>query len=225
MIRIRYSRLPEGLHAQARREGGHTIVYLRPGLSSAQRAEALRRVRQSARMGHGPRLPAAGLALALAADRTAATSRNLIAAVRQHPLGTSMLAALAAGAVISYSLFVTVTVHIIYPQTQGPPPLPPPATASVPAPAASSPARHPRSTAPAGAPGAGSSAAVVSAPSPGASGGTGGTGGGRRSPAPRQPSPAPSPSRLPSPTPTPAAGGGGLSVCLKVGPLGACLTL
>ena len=231
MIRIRYSSLREGLHAQARRESGHTVIYLRPGLSSEQRREALRRVRQTARMGHGPRLPAAGLSLALAADRTAATTRNAAAAVRQHPLGASTLAALAAGAVISYSLFVTVSVRIIYPQSQAAPPVLAHPASPAPNPDGSSPARHSRTPSPGGTPVAGSTAAVVSAPSPGGSRGSGTSGGSatpggsQPTPAPRPSSPAPSPSLLPSPSPAGSGGGGTLGVCVKVGPLGTCLTL
>lgn len=225
MIKIRHSSLPEGLHAQARREGGHTIVYLRPGLSSGQRHEALRRARQTARMGHGPRLPAAGLALALAADRLTATVQNVIAAVRCHPFGTSMLAALVAGAVISYSLFVTVSVHIIYPQVRSAPPvLPHPAQPSVPGAGNGKPARRsPGATPTAG----GSSPAVAAAPGAGSQDGAGRQGGagpqgGQPSPASPSPRPSPSPSAA-SPSPSGTGGGVGVGVCVKVGPLGLCL--
>jgi hypothetical protein len=225
MIKIRYSSLPEGLHAQARRESGHTILYLRPGLSAEQRREALRRVRQSARMGHGPKLPAAGLAIALAIDRVTGTVRAVAAAVRLHPFGTGMLAALVAGAVISYSLFVTVSVRLIYPQVRGIPPAPPPSTA---------PARNPGQASPGGGPGGtspgragGSPPAVVAVqPSPG---------GLQPSPGPYPSSPAPSPPPTPLPSPFPSSpaaatspavtGKPVLKVCVKVGPLGACIRL
>ena len=210
MIRIRYASLPEGLHIQARRESGHTIIYLRPGLTSDQRREALRRARQSARMGHGPRLPAPGLARALAADRAMSTLRNAGAAVRHHPFGAGMLAALLAGAVVSYSLFVTVSVRLIYPQVPGLQP-------NVPHPTAPMPAPQPGGPSP-GSPGAGSgtpgSGGVAPSPASSAPGST-------PSPGRRSPTPAPSPSSVPpSPTPQPSPG-----VCVKVGPLGVCLTL
>ena len=212
MIKIRYASLPEGLHIQARREGGHTIIYLRPGLTSDQRREALRRARQSARMGHGPRLPAPGLARALAADRVMSTMRNAGAAVRQHPFGAGMLAALLAGAVVSYSLFVTVSVRLIYPQVPGLQPTLPHPTLPVPPPqpGTSSPGQH------GGNPGSGPGGGV--APTPAAS-----VPGRTPSPGPRPPTPAPSPSSVPSPSPTPTPGSPG--VCVKVGPLGVCLTL
>ncbi|MGE5136950.1 MAG: hypothetical protein ACM32E_29155 [Gemmatimonadota bacterium] len=212
MIKIRYASLPEGLHIQARRESGHTIIYLRPGLTSDQRREALRRARQSARMGHGPKLPAPGLARALAADRAMSTLRNAGAAVRQHPFGAGMLAALLAGAVVSYSLFVTVSVRLIYPQVPGLQPTVPHPTVPVPVPqpGASSPGPHRSGSA---APGSGV------APTPGSS-----APGKTPSPGPRPPTPAPSPSSVPpSPTPSPQPSPGG--VCVKVGPLGICLSL
>ena len=213
MIKIRYASLPEGLHIQARREGGHTVIYLRPGLTSDQRREALRRARQSARMGHGPKLPAPGLARALAADRAMSTLRNAGAAVRQHPFGAGMQAALLAGAVVSYSLFVTVSVRLIYPQVPGLQPSLPHPTLPVPAPqpGTSSPGQH------RGNPGSSPGGGVTPTPAGSVPGRT-------PSPGPRPPTPAPSPSSVPpSPSPTPAPGSPG--VCVKVGPLGICLTL
>jgi hypothetical protein len=212
MIKIRYVTLPEGLHVQARRQSGHTIIYLRPGLSSDQRREALRRARQTARMGHGPRLPAFGLAWALAADRFVCTLRNAAAAVRCHPFGAGMLAALLAGAVVSYSLFVSVSVRLIYPQVA--PNLPHPAV-GLPAPAPGTSSGSPRTRIPGG-PG-GSSAPGGTAPAPAVSGS-----GPQPSPT-RTHTPAPSPSSLP-PSPTPAAAPAP-GVCVRVGPLGICLSL
>ena len=60
MITIRYADLPEGLHARAEARGRRTVIYLRPGLTAEQRRLSLRRARQSARMGYGPRLPGRG---------------------------------------------------------------------------------------------------------------------------------------------------------------------
>lgn len=103
MISIRYADLPEGLHAQAAMSGRRTIIYLRPGLTPQQRRHSLRRARQSARMGHGPRLPAAMVALAVAGDIAAGTLRNVGAAVRSHVLGALLLVAGTAGAVVCYA--------------------------------------------------------------------------------------------------------------------------
>ena len=213
MTRIRYASLPEGLHAQARWEGGRTILYLRPGLTSEQRREALRRAQQTARMGHGPRLPAASLALALAADRITATMRNALAAVRHHPLGTGMLAALVAGAVVSYSLFVTVTVRLIYPQVPGVVPSQPHPSVPVPtaAPGSGSGGQHSPGSADSPSPG------TADTPSPAAAGGHPSPS--ATSPAPT-PAPPPSPSAVPSPKPSPVLG-----VCVKVAGVGVCLNL
>jgi len=86
MVKIRYSELPVGLHVAAKADGRHTVVYLLPGLTPTQRRAALIRVRSSARMGQGPRLPALGIALALMADRVRMTARNSVAAMRGHPM-------------------------------------------------------------------------------------------------------------------------------------------
>jgi hypothetical protein len=216
MITIRYSSLPEGLHAQARREGGRTIIYLRPGLTSDQRREALRRVRQTARMGHGPSLPAAGLAGAVAADRVMSTLRNAVAAVRQHPFGTGMLAALLTGAVVSYALFVTVSVRLIYPQVPGLQPGLPHPTLPMPVPQPDASHRPSPGTAPGGTVPGGTAPPGTVTPGPGGSGPVAAP-----SPASRPPTPAPSPSSVPpSPTPAPAPG-----LCVNVGPLGLCLSL
>src|SRR5690348_19316 len=60
MIKIRYrnaNELPPGLHATAERHGRTVTIYLLPGLAAEERNAALRRLRLSGRMGHGPRLP------------------------------------------------------------------------------------------------------------------------------------------------------------------------
>ena len=85
MIKIRYSDLPGGLHLQADVQGRHTVLYLLPGITAAQRTAAVRRARNAARVGQGPPLPSAGLTLALAADRITTTVRNGAAALRMHP--------------------------------------------------------------------------------------------------------------------------------------------
>jgi hypothetical protein len=86
MVRIRYSELPAGLHVTAVAVGRETVVYLLPGLTSAERKSALLRVRGSARFGHGPHLPAFALARALVADRLRAAMRTLAAVMRRHPV-------------------------------------------------------------------------------------------------------------------------------------------
>jgi hypothetical protein len=115
MITIRYADLPEGSHVQAVACGKRTVIYLRPGLTPEQRRHGLRRARQSGRMGRGPRLPAAGMALAVAADAVRGTLRRLAAAACGHPLGSLMLAAGMAAAVLSYVLLVTVSIRFIGP--------------------------------------------------------------------------------------------------------------
>ena len=86
MVRIRYSELPVGLHVTAVAAGRKTIVYLLPGLTAAERRSALLRVRSSARMGHGPSLPAFALMRAVAADRLRVGLRTFGAVMRRHPL-------------------------------------------------------------------------------------------------------------------------------------------
>jgi hypothetical protein len=115
MITIRYADLPEGVHAQAVARGKRTIIYLRPGLTPQQRRDSLRRARQSGRMGHGPRLPAAWIALALADDAVRSTLGNLAAAVRGHPLGSLALLAAIAGGAVCYVLLVTVSMRFMAP--------------------------------------------------------------------------------------------------------------
>lgn len=126
MITIRYADLPEGLYAQAEMRGKRTIIYLRPGLTPEQRRRSLRRAMQSARMGHGPRLPAALVAVAVAGDVIAGTLRNAVAAVRTHVLGFVLLAAGTIAAVVGFTLFVMVSVRLMLPPGGGTPALPKP---------------------------------------------------------------------------------------------------
>ena len=124
MIKIRYADLPQGLHAQVRTGGRRPVIYLLPGLSPAQRRDALRRLIRTSRQGYGPRLRVSGVAFAVARDVTTSAARTGLAAVRGHPAGSGVLAAFLAAAVVCYSLFVTVTVRL------GPrPAVPPPAAA------------------------------------------------------------------------------------------------
>jgi len=113
VIKIRYSDLPGGLHLSAEVRGNHTFLFLLPGLTAAQRKAAIRRARSAARVGHGPQLPALGLARAIAADRVATTVRNGFAAIRMHPaiLIPPMIVVLAA--TIAYFLLASVSFPFI----------------------------------------------------------------------------------------------------------------
>jgi hypothetical protein len=222
MVKIRYADLPGGLHAQAEARGRHAIVYLRPGLTPAQRREGLRRARQTARMGYGPSLPAADVQVALAVDRVRITVRNAMAAVCQHPASSVLLAGLLSAAVACYMTFVSVSITFIHPpflQAQQPRAglvsgAPPTAGAG---PVAGG---QPGADAPApGTPGPGSQRGASPGASPEAS----------SQPSPGQPGSSPQPTDLPSPTATPTGLPGPTptptGVCLVVGPLGVCLSL
>jgi hypothetical protein len=236
VIKIRYSDLPGGLHLSADVRGNHTILFLLPGLTAAQRKAAIRRARSAARVGHGPVLPALGLARAVAADRIATTVRNGLAAMRMHPAVFLPPMIMVLSAAIAYVLLVSVSIRLYPPQAAGKSPVlgaaspgavhpaggrrpgSQPASGSVPgrsgSPAPGSPSPGPSSHRPPGSPSPGASAS----PSPDPSS--------HRPPG--SPEPSPSPSSLPSPSPSPSAtpgsaGGGG--VCVKVGPLGVCLNV
>lgn len=84
MVKIRYSELPSGLHVRAMKHGRHAIIYLKPGLTPAERHAALIRVRSGSRMGLGPQLHALGMAVAIGADWIGTTTRHGVAAVRRH---------------------------------------------------------------------------------------------------------------------------------------------
>ena len=120
MIKIRYSDLPQGRHAHVHTAGRRPVIYLLPGLSPAQRRDALGRLIRTSRQGYGPRLRAPGVRFAVARDVTKTTARNALAAVRCHPAGSTALAALIAAGVICYAFFVTVTVRFT-PHPAGPP--------------------------------------------------------------------------------------------------------
>jgi hypothetical protein len=96
MIRVRYKELSPGLHGKTERSGRGTTVYLLPGLTVRQRKAALRRLRQEASRGFGPRLRRPDLAVALAADRFRVGVRNTAAVVRLHPAGSLLPTAFAA---------------------------------------------------------------------------------------------------------------------------------
>jgi hypothetical protein len=117
LIKIRYSELPVGLHASAEKEGRHTIINVLPGLSPVERRSAIDRLRASARVGHGPDLPAIPLALALMADRVRLTTRNAGAAARLHPTGVAIPVIVLTAGAIMYALLVTVSVRLGLPVT------------------------------------------------------------------------------------------------------------
>ncbi len=214
MITIRYADLPEGLHAQAERRGRRTVIYLRPGLTAEQRRLGLRRARQSARMGYGPRLPAAGVAQAIARDSIRGTLGTMGAVLRKHPIGSMLLAAGFVTMVSCYALFVTGSIRLVLHTSPGPLGGPHPAVAPpVPGPSQSetrvpgTPGSSARSPAPA--------SRRRATPSPDAS--------------PGQPSPArsggasPTPARSQSAAPPPAPSPSPSELCLNVGPLGVCV--
>jgi hypothetical protein len=240
VIKIRYADLPGGLHVRAEARGQDTIIYLLPGLTEAQRRAALHRVRSSARVGHGPRLPAAGLARAVAADRARTTARNAFTALRVHPALSVPLIVIIMSAAFAYALLVSGTVRGQSPQASGP-------GAALDAPVVVTPwlsrgfqprvpgHRRARPARP-GRPSPGPSG-VVATPAPQPSGRVTAS----PSPSPSQhpaapkpkpsasasppsPSPSPSPSSSGSPAGTGAVGHSG-GLCLEFGPTGVCLVV
>ncbi|HEX3388792.1 MAG TPA: hypothetical protein VHT94_07125 [Streptosporangiaceae bacterium] len=246
MIKIRYADLPQGRHTHVHSAGRRPVIYLVPGLSPAQRRDALRRLIRTSRQGYGPRLWAPGVRFAVARDVTKTTAGNGLAAVRCHPAGSTALAAVIAAGVICYAFFVTVTVRFT-PHPAGPP-VAAPSGPRVPGgrspgsgatgPAGTQPSVTGRRTAAATGTGATAGPGTGSGPSgrPTSSGplptGTWSAPGGvlpsgsagPSSPASSPPSatPAPVPSAAPSASPAPPGNPGGL--CLQLGPLGVCVS-
>jgi len=117
MIRVRYrdsNEFSPGLHAAAECHGRITTVYLLPGLTKPERRSALRRLRLSARMGHGPRLPSGPLALALFADRIRTGIGRAGAVLRLHPAGSTLPVMVLSGGAIAFLLFSTVSIRVIH---------------------------------------------------------------------------------------------------------------
>jgi hypothetical protein len=117
MIRVRYrdsNEFSPGLHAAAERHGRITTVYLLPGLTKPERRSALRRLRLSARMGHGPRLPSGHLALALFADRIRTGIGRAGAVLRLHPAGSTLPVMVLSGGAIAFLLFSTVSIRVLH---------------------------------------------------------------------------------------------------------------
>jgi len=116
MIKIRYrhaNELPPGLHATAERHGRTITVYLLPSLTAEQRNAALRRLRLSGRMGHGPRLPGVQLAFALFADRIRTSIGQAGSVFRKHPAGTTGPVMLISAGAIAFLVLSAVSIRIL----------------------------------------------------------------------------------------------------------------
>jgi len=123
MIKIRYrdpNELSPGLHAAAERHGRNTTVYLLPGLSTAQRRAALRRLKISARRGYDPRLPAPQLAVALAADRIRTTVGRAGNVFRSHPAGSTVPVMVVSAGAIAFLALSAVSIRVIHTTPRGP---------------------------------------------------------------------------------------------------------
>jgi hypothetical protein len=226
MVKIRYTELPAGLHVSAEKHGRHTIIYLLPGLPPAPRRAALIRVRSSARMGHGPSLPAVSMVAALGADRLRTTVSNGAAAMRGHPLLLlPPLVVLVSGAIVFLLMsFVTLTVR--QHDQAGAPSSPPARVLTTPRnrihpdpdPPPSSQVGHPgfTGTDPGGHHKAGTSPAPSSSSPGSATSSPSGT---------PTPTLTPSPSSSPSPSPSPSPSASQSQTCVKLGPLGLCVSL
>jgi hypothetical protein len=117
VIKIRYrdaDELSPGLHAAAVNHGRDTTVYLLPGLTTAERRAALRRLRLSARMGYCPRLPAVQLALALAADRIRTTVGQVGTLVRSHPAGSTVPVMVLSAGAIAFLALSAVSIQVLH---------------------------------------------------------------------------------------------------------------
>jgi hypothetical protein len=244
VIKIRYSDLPAGLHASTETKGRQTVITLVPGLSAADRKNAIDRLRASARVGHGPKIPAIPLALALIADRIRQNMRNGAAAARMHPTGVAIPVIALVCAATLYGLFVTGSIRIGPPSIADSAPAPALPAATAPAKTADNlpdvvgnggddPAYSPRLT---GNRGGGSSVSGSTGPGGATTGSKPGssasstptpTSDGHPTP-PTDPTPTiPPNSSKPTPTPTPthtgSGGGGSGGLCLNLGILGVCL--
>jgi hypothetical protein len=109
VIKIQYANLPAGLHVLTVVEGRHTIVYLLPGLTSAERRAALGRARSNARVGYGPPLRARRVAVALVIDQIRRTAGNGYSALRVHPAFFVPVGALVASVAVTYLLLASVS--------------------------------------------------------------------------------------------------------------------
>jgi hypothetical protein len=112
VVKIRYAELQAGLHVDAQTRGGDTVVYLLPGLTAEQRRVALTRARNLGRLGHGPRLSATSLAVAVGADRIRTTFSNGSAAVRSHPILLLPSVLAMSGTLFALASLAAVTFHL-----------------------------------------------------------------------------------------------------------------
>ena len=103
VIKIRYADLPQGLHDQVRSGGRRPVIYLLPGLSPAQRRDALRRLIRTSRRGHGARLRVSGVAFAVARDVSRPPCAPGWPLSGRHPRARPPWPRLAASAVVCYS--------------------------------------------------------------------------------------------------------------------------
>jgi hypothetical protein len=215
MVKIRYSELPVGLHVLAESDGRSTVVYLLPGLTAEQRRAALVRARSSGRMGQGPRLPAFAMGRALAADQIRMTVRHGAAAARRHPLLLLPPLILVSGAIV----FILMTFVTLAAPPLGRASSLVPSSASTGMPGAQPGQRGGQGGPAGGAPGP----SLLPGDSPAAS--LFPSGQPAEDPAPASSSPLPSgrPSPTPTPTPTPTPKSSG--TCLKLGPLGLCVSI
>jgi hypothetical protein len=216
LIKIRYADLPAGLHVRAEASGRNTIIYLLPGLTHAERRAALLRARSSASMGHGPRLPAASVAAAVARDRVAATARNGATAFRAHPLLLLPPVLVIASATLAYVMLSAVSITFPEATPGGTAHSAPAAPGPVPgAGGGGGPGTSPARTSPSPRRSASPRPSRPGSPAPpGGSGSPGPEPPGSAPPGPVPSSEPPAPSPTPSPSP---------STCLNLGLIGLCL--
>ncbi|HEY7146176.1 MAG TPA: hypothetical protein VH637_18200 [Streptosporangiaceae bacterium] len=230
MIKIRYSDLPAGFHVRTAVEGRHTILYLLPGLTPAERRSAIGRARSNARVGYGPRLPAGAMAAAMAADQIRTTLGNGYKALRLNPAFFVPAAVVIASVAVAYVLLASVSIQLHEPPGAGPVPQPNDLIRVVPGYSRLTPAARPgggpaRPRQPAGArgrvkpgrggsrghaPGRGAGPSPSLRPTP-------------TSPASPQPLPDDPPTIVPLPTPAPSPSPSATGMCLELGSLGVCL--
>ena len=116
MISVRYCHsheLSPGLNASVECSRRGTVVYLVPGLTREERHAALRRLRMASRVGAGPELPAAQLALALLADRIRTAAWRAGAIFRLHPAGSALPVLLLSSGVIVFLALSAVSIQVL----------------------------------------------------------------------------------------------------------------
>jgi hypothetical protein len=116
MISVRYCHsheLSPGLNASVECSRRGTVVYLVPGLTRDERHSALRRLRMASRVGAGPELPAAQLALALLADRIRTAAWRAGAIFRLHPAGSALPVLLLSVGVIAFLALSAVSIQVL----------------------------------------------------------------------------------------------------------------